>query len=110
MGDPQLRDRFGVNFRVNDPPLALYEAQFQWNSKKGDPGLDGKFKLGGWRQCGNVPDERLDIAGQSIANPASTAPATRTKDYGVYAVFEQKLFRVGKDDDRGIGIFAASPE
>jgi porin len=43
-GDPQLRDRYGVNFRVNDPPLALYEAQFQWNSNKGDPGLAGKFK------------------------------------------------------------------
>ena len=28
-----------------------------------------------------------------------------TGDYGVYAVFEQKLYRVGKDDDRGIGIF-----
>ncbi|MBS0527795.1 MAG: carbohydrate porin, partial [Proteobacteria bacterium] len=41
-GDPQLRDRYGVNFRVNDPPLALTEAQFQWNSKKGDPGLAGK--------------------------------------------------------------------
>ncbi|MEO6946208.1 MAG: carbohydrate porin [Nitrobacter sp.] len=106
VGDPQLRDRFGVNFRVNDPPLALYEAQFQWNSKKGDPGLDGKFKLGGWRHFGNFTDERFDIAGQSLANPASTAPATLTQDYGVYAVFEQKLFRVGKDDDRGIGIFA----
>ncbi|MDI3566834.1 carbohydrate porin [Bradyrhizobium sp. Arg816] len=27
-------------------------------------------------------------------------------DYGLYAVFEQKLYRVGKDDDRGIGVFA----
>ena len=32
-------------------------------------------------------------------------PATLSQDYGVYAVFEQKLFRVGKDDDRGIGVF-----
>ena len=38
--------------------------------------------------------------------PAGTgAPATLSRDYGVYAVFEQKLFRVGKDDDRGIGVF-----
>ena len=27
-------------------------------------------------------------------------------DFGVYTVFEQKLYRVGGDDDRGIGIFA----
>ena len=27
-------------------------------------------------------------------------------DLGVYTVFEQKLFRVAGDDDRGIGIFA----
>ncbi|MET4716144.1 carbohydrate-selective porin OprB [Bradyrhizobium japonicum] len=40
--DPQLRNRYGVNFRINDPPLALGEMQFLWNGKKGDPGLDGK--------------------------------------------------------------------
>ena len=102
-----MRDRFGVNFRVNDPPLALYEAQFEWNSKKGDPGLDGKFKLGGWRHFGSFADERFDTAGVSLANPASTGtPAVVAQDYGAYAVFEQKLFRVGKDDDRGIGVFA----
>src|SRR5436190_5291163 len=47
--DPQLRNRHGVNFRVNDPPLILGEAQLQWNAKKGDSGLEGKLKLGGWR-------------------------------------------------------------
>lgn len=32
--DPQLRNRYGVNFRINDPPLALGEMQFLWNGKK----------------------------------------------------------------------------
>jgi porin len=27
-------------------------------------------------------------------------------DFGIYSVFEQKLYRVGTDDNRGIGIFA----
>ena len=27
-------------------------------------------------------------------------------DFGIYAVFEQKIYRVARDDDRGIGIFA----
>jgi porin len=104
--DPQLRDRYGVNFRVNDPALFLYEAQFQWNSEKGDPGLAGKFKLGGWRQFGSFGDDRFDTIGLSLASPASTRiPASYAGDFGVYAVFEQKLLRINGDPDRGIGIF-----
>jgi porin len=105
--DPQLRDRYGVNFRVNDPPLVLGEAQFLWNGKKGDPGLDGKFKVGGWRHFGDFSDQRFDRQGLSLANPSSGGiPATLSGDFGIYSVFEQKIYRVGKDDDRGIGIFA----
>src|SRR6201992_4161508 len=36
--DPQLRDRYGVNFRVNDPPLVLARAPFLWYGKKGARG------------------------------------------------------------------------
>lgn len=103
--DPQLRDRNGVNFRINDPPLFLGEAQFLWNGKKGDPGLDGKLKFGGWRHLGQFSDLRFAVNGVSLADPTALGPAMSTGDYGVYAVFEQKLYRVGKDDDRGIGIF-----
>jgi len=105
--DPQLRDRYGINFRVNDPPLFLYESQFQWNSEKGDPGLAGKLKLGGWRHFGSFEDERLDTMGISLASPASTGtPAPIARDYGVYAVYEQKLLRIRNDVDRGIVVFA----
>jgi porin len=104
--DPQLRDRYGLNFRINDPPLVLGEAQFLWNAKKGDPGLDGKFKIGGWRHFGTFTDERFDIHGLSLADPGAAEAAQLQGDFGLYAVFEQKLYRVGKDDDRGIGIFA----
>jgi porin len=27
-GDPQERDRYGLNFRVNDPPLVIGEVQY----------------------------------------------------------------------------------
>ena len=105
--DPQLRNRYGVNFRINDPPLVLGEAQFLWNGKKGDPGLDGKLKLGFWRHFGNFQDQRLDDAGRSLASAASSGvPATLRGDHGMYGAFEQKLYRVGADDDRGIGVFA----
>lgn len=104
--DPQLRDRYGVNFRVNDPPLFIAETQFLWNGKKGDPELDGKFKLGGWRHLADFNDERFDVSGLSLANPGAEDPASHRGDFGLYSVFEQKLYRVKDDDDRGIGIFA----
>jgi porin len=107
LNDPQLRDRYGVNFRVNDPPLVLGEVQFLWNAKKGDPGLDGKFKVGGWRHFGAFSDQRFSNDGLSLANPSSSGiPANFSGDFGVYSVFEQKIYRVGNDDDRGIGVFA----
>jgi porin len=81
--------------------------QFLWNAKKGDPGLDGKFKVGGWRHFGSFTDQRYTPTGVSLASTApGTTAATISGDFGVYSVFEQKIFRVGKDDDRGIGIFA----
>ena len=105
--DPQLRNRYGVNFRINDPPLVVGESQFIWNGQKGDPGLDGKFKLGGWRHFGSFGDQRLDGAGVSLADPASTGtPGLLHGDFGFYGVAEQKLYRVGTDEDRGIGVFA----
>ena len=105
--DPQLRDRYGVNFRVNDPPLVLGEMQFLWNGKKGDPGLSGKFKIGGWQHFGDFADQRFGANGLSLADPASGGmPANLSGDHGIYSVFEQKLYRAANDNDRGIGIFA----
>jgi porin len=52
-------------------------------------------------------DQRFDGAGVSLADPASSGmPGPVRGDFGVYSVFEQKLYRVGADDDRGIGVFA----
>jgi porin len=105
--DPQLRNRYGLNLRVNDPPLAIGEMQWLWNAKKGDPGLDGKFKLGGWRHFGEFSDQRVSASGLTLADPASGGtPAMLRGDFGIYSVFEQKLYRVAGDDDRGIGVFA----
>jgi porin len=105
--DPQLRDNHGTNFRINDPPLVIGEVQYIWNGEKGDPGLDGKFKLGGWRHFGGFSDQRFGADGVSLASPFSSGvPANFSGNFGVYSVFEQKIYRVGNDDDRGIGVFA----
>ena len=105
--DPQIRDNAGINFRINDPPLVIGEVQYTWNGKKGDPGLDGKFKVGGCRHFGEFADQRFSAQGVSLASPLSSGvPASLSQNSGIYSVFEQKLYRVGNDDDRGIGIFA----
>ena len=106
-GDPQERNRYGVNFRVNDPPLLLGQIQYAWNNKKGDPNLTGQFKLGGWRHFGSFADQRLASNGASLAAPTSSGePLLLSGDTGGWAVFEQQIYRVPYSDDRGIGVFA----
>lgn len=106
-GDAQERDRYGINFRVNDPPLLLGQVQYAWNNKKGDPNPAGQIKFGGWRHFGSFADQRLASNGVSLAAPASSgAPLLLSGDIGGWAVFEQKIYRVAHGDDRGIGVFA----
>jgi porin len=54
------------------PPLVLGELQYFWNGKKGDPGLEGKFKVGGWRHFGEFADQRLTAQGISMAVPLNS--------------------------------------
>ncbi len=104
-GDPQERNRYGVNFRVNDPPLLLGQIQYAWNNKKGDPNPAGQIKFGGWRHLGSFADQRFASNGVSLASPASSGePLLLSGDIGGWMVFEQKVYRV--NDDRGIGVFA----
>jgi porin len=105
--DPQSRDRYGLNFRVNDPPLFLQEFQYAWNQAKDAKGLPGTFKLGGWYHAGLFNDQRFAANGLSQAAPAASADAAQLRsDYGVYGVVEQMVKRFAGDDDaRGIGTF-----
>lgn len=104
--DPQERNRYGLNFRVTDPPLILGQVQYAWNSKKGDPNLTGSIKLGGWQNFGLSNDPRFSSNGLSLASPLANKPAALRGNAGIWAVFEQQIYKVPKSDDRGIGIFA----
>src|SRR5438270_11984099 len=105
-GDPQQRNRYGVNFRINDPPLLLGQIQFAWNNKKGDPNLTGQVKLGGWRHFGDFADQRFASNGASVAAPTSSGqPLLLSGDVGAWGVFEQQIYRLPHSDERGIGIF-----
>jgi porin len=105
-GDPQERNCYGVNFRINDPPLLLGQIQYAWNNKKGNPNLTDQIKLGGWRHFGSFPDQLLASNGVSLAAPGSSGrPLLLSGDVGGWAVFEQQIYRVPHSGDRGIGVF-----
>jgi porin len=104
--DPQQRNRYGLNFRVNDPPLVLTELQYAWKSVGGVPHLPGTLKLGGWRHFGAFDDLQHSNDGLSLADPASSGtPRSFSGDNGLYVVVEQRLYTVPNQDDRGVGVF-----
>ncbi|HZP79478.1 MAG TPA: carbohydrate porin [Pseudolabrys sp.] len=105
--DPQSRNRYGLNFRVNDPPLMIGEVQYAYNQEKHAKGLPGTIKFGGWYHTGLFSDQRLSANGLSQADPAAAAtPLQHRGDYGLYGVAEQQLVHfTGSDAARGIGVF-----
>jgi porin len=106
IGDPQERNRYGLNFRVNDPPLMLGEVQYAYNQAKDAAGLPGTVKLGGWYHAGLFDDQRFAANGLSQAAPnASAMPAQLRSDFGIYGVFEQQVLKIPGKDDRGVGVF-----
>jgi porin len=112
-GDPQQRNRYGLNFRVNDPPLVLGEMQFGWKSIAPNDDRAGALKIGGWHHFGMFSDQRFTADGRSIADPAGSGMGRMLRaDDGIYSVIEQKIYGVPKSKDRGVGVFmrtSASP-
>jgi porin len=112
-GDPQQRNRYGLNFRVNDPPLVLGEMQFAWKSIAPNDDRAGAVKIGGWHHFGQFSDQGFTADGRSIADPAGSGMGRMLRaDDGIYSVIEQKIYAVPKSKDRGVGVFmrtSASP-
>lgn len=114
IGDEQLRNRYGLNFRVQDPPLLIAEGQWRTNHDKNDIGLARTIKLGGWVHTGTFGDQRLASDGLPLADPSSSGtPLKHRGNSGVYAVIDQQLYRPpGGDAESGITAFtrvSASP-
>jgi len=113
-GDEQVRNKHGLNFRMNDRPLAMLEAQFRKPPTEDSDALGAIYKIGVWNHFGNFADQRFSANGAMLANPANTAGAAiRRGEYGVYGVIDQQVFRSkdGKPED-GIWLFgriSASP-
>ena len=107
-GDEQLRNRYGLNFRVNDPPFVIGEAEFQHNNGKTDEGLATTLKLGGWGHVGEFNDKRFANDGSLLANPlGSGIPLQHRGNNGLYAVIDQQLYRnKNGDEESGISVFS----
>lgn len=104
-GDPQLRDRHGTAFRLNDHTLSITEL---WYSPAvlARQGLPGTYKLGMWYATGPFTDIRHDRIGLSLANPASNEiPAIHAGDYGLYGIINQMLWNKPNTEAQGIGVF-----
>lgn len=107
-GDEQLRNRYGLNFRVTDPPFIIGEAEFQHNAGSKDEGLATILKIGGWGHFGEFKDQRFANDRILLANPLGPGiPLQHRGNNGLYAVIDQQLYRPeGGDEESGISIFS----
>ncbi len=84
--DPQVCNDHGLNFRVSDPVLLMFEGGYRYSLG----GLPGTVKLGGWHQEGEV---------EHLLNPAIVSDST----YGLYAILDQVIYKFS--EDRNISFF-----
>lgn len=107
VGNPQILDRNGVNFRLQDPPLAIAEGQYAYTIGDGT-GLDGSVKVGAYDHFGAFNSNLLDTRGNLLASPSSNGtPQKLSGNDGVYAVVDQMIYHPEKSDPgTGVGLFA----
>ena len=93
-GDPQLRDNHGLAYRINDPRWVIGQVRFDYSLNVGDSSLPGNVTPGGWKHYGEFDDQRFTAQRLSIADPAGDGIAAKLRgNWGIYAVFEQTLYR-----------------
>ena len=104
-GNPQIRDRNGTAFRLNDHALAFGEASYSPDPKAPEE-LPTTYKLGAWYASNHFADQRIDSAGGLLASPASTGQALQhTGDWALYGIIDQMVWRRDGTKDQGIGVF-----
>jgi porin len=123
--NPVTSDKYGVAFRVNDPPFMIVEAVYGYGGARllgaqqnpnqegnGLPAVDeagprvaaspsalpGVIKIGAWYNAGSFPLQDFTQSG--------TMPPQVRGDAAVYGLFEQTLWRVPGSPNRALGFFA----
>jgi porin len=112
--EAQLRNRFGLNFRIRDPAFVIGETQLRANTGKRDEGLARTLKIGAWGHFGSFEDQRIADDATLLADPTGSGrPAKHRGNGGLYGVIEQQLYRPsGGDAESGISVYgriSASP-
>jgi len=105
-GDPQLRDKGGTAFRLNDHALVFGELWYSINQGDDATGLPGIYKFGAWYDSGHFADQLHDTTGLSLANPASTGvPRGHSTGFAVYGIVDQMVWQKPGTKNQGIGLF-----
>jgi porin len=106
--EPEIKNRHGVNFRVQDPPLLMGEAQYKYNQDKAATGLAGIVRVGFWHHFGEFDSQRFDSNGLSLANPLGNGvPALLRGETGIYGIIDQQIYRpAGGGPDSGVSVFS----
>ena len=104
-GDPQLRDRHGTAFRLNDHTLSFAELQYS-PAVLASFGQPGTYKLGMWIATGPFADPLLDTQRVPLASPASNGqPLLHATDRAIYAVIDQMIWKKANSAAQGLGFF-----
>ena len=127
VGQPVLRDRSGIFFRMNDAPMLIAEMSYAYNQSKpsvslnapnlegtdargSSPsavggGLPGTVKLGAVYHTGLFADERYSVQGGLLGMPGSQL-LLHNGNAAIYGIIDQMLWRAEAGSDRGLRAFA----
>lgn len=104
-GDPQIRDRNGTAFRLDDHALGFGELWYQPDPEAPE-NLPTTYKIGGWYSSSNFADQRFATNGALLASAASSGMAQQhSGDWAFYGIIDQQIWRRPGTKDQGIGVF-----
>jgi porin len=111
--DPQLQNAHGTSFPLGGGTLSIVELQYSYPALGGmveadeSPPLGWTYRLGAWYNTRQFADQRVDQAGLSLADPASSGnPLMHHGDYAIYAVADRLVWRDALDPNRTVSVFA----
>lgn len=105
------RDPSGTTFSTAGGVLFMGEAQYsldlgQPHPHQDGPSLPGTWKFGGLYDTGRFPDQAYDSRGLPLASPGSSGqPRYHRGNWLAYAVFDQMIWRSGRDERKTINLF-----
>jgi len=104
----QIDNCCGINFRLQDSPFVVGQAEFDYTLPLTQSGLAGKLRLGSWYHFGPFTDRFVARDGLPLVHPASNGRAfIHAGDAAVYGILDQMIWtHPGDDPWKGVGVFA----